>query len=128
MIQTEEMLFATALNGGDDDDRVWAAVVELQKRGTPTVFARAVQSLSAQSELERTRGADVLAQLGVGGTWVERRDGPPPFRTPSVDALLTLLRGETSPRVLNSAGVALGHLKDPRAVEALIPFSRSTTR
>ncbi len=118
--QSVSELIATALVGDEDDERAWSAVWELRRRGTDEVFEAASALLGSVIPKERWRGADILAQLGV-----TTPGGPRPsvaLRTRCADQLLRLLEVEADPGVLNSIGVALGHLDDPRAPEALIPL------
>jgi HEAT repeat protein len=113
---TAELVAAT-LVGEDDDDGAWEAIWALQERGDTSVFEAATALLGSASEKERGRGVDLLAQLGT--------PNPSPALSAScADAIVGALAVETSPSVLHSMGVALGHLRDARAVAALIPFTR----
>ncbi|WP_342379512.1 HEAT repeat domain-containing protein [Myxococcus stipitatus] len=106
-----EALIQVALSGDEDDERAWEAIWTLRRRATREVMDAAIQLLGDSSAKARGRGADVLGQLGAGR---------PVFSAERGDALLELLRRESEPRVLLSAGVALGHLVEPRALSALI--------
>ncbi len=108
-------LLAVALTGDEDDDRAWDAVWKLRERGDASVFEAASALLRSPSEKERGRGVDVLAQLGTPRPTVE-------LRAQCADALLAVVEHERSPRVLHALGVALGHLRDARAVDALVPL------
>lgn len=108
-------LVAAALAGDEDDQKAWDAILALQQRGDMPVFEAAMNLLGSMSEKERGRGVDILAQLGTPKPTAE-------LRAKCSDAILAVLAGEQSPSVLHSMGVALGHLRDRRAVAALIPF------
>lgn len=112
--RTTEELVAGALQGGQDDEQAWEAIRELQRRGTRDILDAAQELLRSPLAKERGRGADILAQLGT------------PVRTfpaECVDALVSALRREADPGVLNSIAVALGHLDDERAVSVLVPLA-----
>ena len=108
-------LIAAALAGDEDDQGSWDAIRVLQVRGEAPVFDAATDLLNSPSENRRSRGVDILAQLGTPEPSAE-------LRARCAGAILGLLVGEKSPEVLHSIGVALSHLKDPRAVSALLPF------
>ncbi|MCP3063691.1 HEAT repeat domain-containing protein [Myxococcus sp. K38C18041901] len=110
-----ESLLQVTLEGGEDDERAWEAIRALQARGTRDVLDAALQLLGASSAKARRRGADILGQLGAGTA---------AFRTERGDALVDLLGREREPAVLLSAGVALSHLVEPRALAALIAQAR----
>ncbi|QSQ17900.1 HEAT repeat domain-containing protein [Myxococcus landrumensis] len=107
---TEELI-QMALEGDEDDERAWDAIRTLHRRGTREVLDAALQLLGASSAKERGRGADILGQLGTGSRV---------FRAERGEALMDLLRREREPRVLLSAGVALGQMVEPRALAELI--------
>jgi HEAT repeat protein len=127
------------------EDARWEIVNRLHWRGTREVFEAAREMCTSPHAFERTLGADVLAQLGLGKR---------PFRAETVPILLRLL-DDQHPQVIYSAAIALGHnrdtsivgplsglvhhpskdvrfgvvfgllsLEDPRAVEALIALSK----
>ncbi|QGM45474.1 HEAT repeat domain-containing protein [Methylocystis heyeri] len=93
-------------SGDDEDDEAWAAVRELRLLGSREVFDIAVQWLHDKDPLRRQRGADVLAQMGVGR---ERRSA---FPIEARDALVVLLARETEAEPIASAIFALGHIGD----------------
>jgi HEAT repeat protein len=95
----------------EDEDAYWRLIRVLHHRPTKEVFEAARGLCDGESPQERSLGADILAQLGVS----ER-----PFVAESVDILLDLLSREEDTDVLNSVAVALGHLRDPRAIEPLV--------
>lgn len=106
-------LIAVALTG--DDDPAWNAIRALQERGDTEVFEASSSLLRSASARERGRGVDILAQLGTPKPSDE-------LRRRCADLILETLKQEQSVDVLHSIGVALGHLQDPRAVEALVPL------
>lgn len=108
--RTTEKLLHAAL-GSEGEDGYWTAVTILWFRGTQEVFEAARELLASDQAENRALGADVLSQLGTPSM---------PFVHESVTGLLDLLSKEKHPVVLHSIGVALGHLKDPRAIEPLI--------
>jgi HEAT repeat protein len=116
MKSSEIDLFLKTLEGDYDDEAPWAAVNELQRRGARDVFDFAARWLRSSDLLKRARGADVLAQLGVG----EGRTHAFPKET--VALLLALLREEKEIRPLASAVVALGHLHDLRTLPTILSF------
>jgi hypothetical protein len=59
-----ETLFVKTLIGDYEDDAPWQAVSELRRIGSRDVFTRAVEWCKSSDPLVRTRGIDVLAQLG----------------------------------------------------------------
>ncbi|AKF85336.1 hypothetical protein MFUL124B02_11380 [Myxococcus fulvus 124B02] len=109
-----EELIQVALEGDEDDERAWEAIRVLHARGTRDVLDAALRLLGASSAKARGRGADILGQLGAGN---------PVFRTERGDALVDLLRRERAPEVLLSAGVALSHLVEPRALAELVALA-----
>lgn len=109
-------LISVALTGDEDDDHAWGAIRELQERGDDAVFESAKRLTQSSSEKERGLGVNVLAQWGTPKRSEEQR-------VKCADVVLELLRTEEAPRVLHAIGFALGHLRDSRAVDALIPFA-----
>jgi HEAT repeat protein len=91
------------------------ALGELHRRGTQEVFDAAMELLSS-TPMHRTCGAQILSQLGSPNPRAE-------MRTACADAVLALIAREEHPLVLEAAGIALSHLKDPRAVAALLPLA-----
>ncbi|HYI01789.1 HEAT repeat domain-containing protein [Hyalangium sp.] len=107
---TEELIQA-ALRGDLEDEPAWEAVRALQGRPTLEVLDAARRLCLSSEPRERSRGADILAQLGAAQhLFVEER----------LTSLLELLATEQVPSVLHSATVALGHVGDVRAVPALV--------
>ncbi|MBJ6761929.1 HEAT repeat domain-containing protein [Myxococcaceae bacterium JPH2] len=110
---TEELIQA-ALAGDEDDEGAWEAIWTLRRRGTRTELDAALQLLGSPSARARGCGVDILAQLGAA---------QPTFSAERGDALLDLLRREQEPAVLCSIGVALGHLREPRALSVLLDLA-----
>lgn len=99
-----------------DEDHAWTAVVALHHRGSSEVLAAARQLCQpTQSAHARRVGADILGQLGVP----ERS-----FPDECLEILLEAWAREPEEVVLHAIAVALGHLKDPRAIA---PLARGAT-
>ena len=108
-------LIESALEGEEDDERAWEAIRALHHLGDASVFEAASALVGSQSAKERGRGVDILGQFG----------GPlasEAVRARCATVVLAALATEQSPEVLHAIGVALGHLRDARAVEALTPL------
>jgi HEAT repeat protein len=105
---------ALALDSDDeqDDDRYWAIVAALQRRGDRETFEAARELCLAESDDERCLGAAVLAQLGT--------DEGRPYLEESLPLLLGLCDGGESEDVLAVAVRALGWLEDPRGAAAVL--------
>jgi len=85
--------------------------MELHLRGGRDVFEHICKLCASLETRERRVGADVLGQLGT------------PNHTFPEEALAVLpgmLEREQEPEVLHSVAVALGHRRDPRAIEPLV--------
>ena len=110
-----DALFERTLAGDYDDDEPWDAVRTLQAHGTREVFERAAEWCESSDALKRTRGADVLAQLG------KTADHPDPvFADESFAILSKLVSNEQAPRPLSSAIAALGHIGNPAVVPLIV--------
>jgi HEAT repeat protein len=105
-----EALFTIALTE-DDEDVAWPAISELQRRGTPEIYARARQLCGGPLVRQRRVGTDILGQIA-------RPEAT--YHEESVQFLLAMLEVEQHPEVLRSIGVALGHRSDARAILPLI--------
>ena len=103
----EDLLYAALT---EDEDQAWDAIMILQVRSSLDIFEAARQLCASQDARERRVGADILGQLGL----LEQA-----FHEESVELLLGMLEQEQDPDVLDSVAVALGHRKDPRAIEPL---------
>jgi HEAT repeat protein len=108
-------LIESALTGVEDDEAAWAAIRALQHLGDASVFEAASALARSTSEKERGRGVDILGQLGSPRPSTE-------LRTSCATVVLAVLATEKSTAVLHSIGVALGHLRDARAIDALLPL------
>lgn len=107
-------LFARTLAGAYDDDPPWAAIQTLRAIGSRAVFDIAAQWLTAPEALKRARGAEVLAQLGVGA------DRPHAFPEEAGALLAARADAETDPRARASAIIGLGHIARPQALPAIL--------
>lgn len=107
-------LFAETLAGDYDDDAPWTAIQALREIGSRAVFDIAAQWLTAPEALKRARGAEVLAQLGVGA------DRPHAFPEEAGDLLAARADAETDPRVRASAAIGLGHIARPETLPAIL--------
>ncbi len=96
-----------------DEHAAWEPVTILHFRGTREVLEEAQKLCSSQDSRERCLGANILGQLGVP----ERA-----FPEECFHVLEEMLGRESDPGVLSSIGVAFCHLRDPRAIDHLIPF------
>ena len=110
-------LFERTLSGDYDDDAPWDAVNTLRIHGAKQVFDIAAQWCESSDPCKRTRGADVLAQLGVS------KSRPHAFPKESCDTLLRLLLNEVETRPIASAIFALGHIRDPRSLTTILRFA-----
>ncbi|MBW4504459.1 MAG: HEAT repeat domain-containing protein [Scytonema hyalinum WJT4-NPBG1] len=102
----------------DNEDTAWDAVMTLQFRGDSQVLEVASMLCESQNPQERQLGADILGQLGI------------PYRTfpdESLTILLRLLEREEDTSVLQSIGIALGHLHDAKAIPALVKLKNYTS-
>jgi HEAT repeat protein len=92
----------------------WRAITVLQRLADMDTFKAARRLCASAVAEERVLGADILGEIG--------RDRPFADRTLAV--LRFLAASETEPRVLYSVLIALGLLRDPRALQAVIELSR----
>lgn len=109
-------LIQVALTGDEDDNAAWEAIAELHRRGGEEVFTAACELLRSESAKRRGRGADILAQLG-------KTADDFPLRERCATAVLGALPRETESTALTAMSVALGHFRDSRAVDALLPLA-----
>jgi HEAT repeat protein len=122
-----ETLFARAMIGLDEEESApasdnptgWHAIVCLHRLASREVLATSLAACADSLPLGRRIGAAVLGQLGHTGIGFE-----PVFTEERYQGLASLLAteitGAADPDVLNDACVALGHLRDPRAIPALL--------
>lgn len=94
-----------------DEDQAWNAVVALHFRGSKEVLEAArILCQRDQSLRSRRAGADILGQLGV-----PQRS----FPTECLEILLQAWSQAQEEDVLHAIAVAMGHLKDARAIAPL---------
>ena len=110
-------LFARTLEGNYEDEKPWEAVRELHRLGSREVFERAAEWCKSSDPQKRSRGADVLAQLGKTA---ENPDVQ--FADEAFAMLSTLLLNDTAPQPMASAIAALGHLGNAGAVPIVAGF------
>lgn len=109
-----EVLLHVALTAADEEV-VWRAIAALHLRGGRDVFEHACKLCASLEAHERRVGTDILGQLGTPNHTL-------PEETLAV--LLGMLEREQEPDVLNSIAVALGHRRDPRAIEPLVRLKK----
>ena len=105
-------LMLETLQGDYDSDLPWIAVRKLQQLGTQEVFDSAAEFCRASDPLRRSRGADILGQIGST------------FYVARFAILSNMLSHEQETRPLASAIYALGHLRNPAGIELLREFAR----
>jgi len=119
-------LFDRAMIGLDDEVEIsednplgWSAIAALHRSGGRDVLDAALVACADPDSLRRRVGASVLGQLGHVAVGFQ-----PVFEEERYQGLATLLAAERegpgSPAVLADVCVALGHLRDPRAIPALV--------
>src|SRR5579871_1703888 len=113
-MQIEE-LFAETLKGEYDDEAPWHAVHALHHIGSREVLEIASAWCRSEEPLKRSRGADVLAQLGRTSSHLENN-----FPEESFTAVSALAESEKRLQPLSAAIQALGHIGDPRAIPLLV--------
>ncbi|ATB31048.1 HEAT repeat domain-containing protein [Melittangium boletus] len=109
--RSTEALIALSLQGEEDDDEAWDAIRVLHDRGTREVLDAAARLMGSSDTKARSRGADILGQLGMD------EDA---FHEERLRLLVALVRQEREPCVLDSAVSALGFLDDARVVPDLV--------
>jgi HEAT repeat protein len=107
---TSELIELALTIDDDDDHAYWEAIAPLHARGGAEELAAGLRLCQSADQGERRLGVDILAQLG----WGERA-----FIDESVAALIERL-GDSDEAVVASAGIALSHCADPRAIPHLI--------
>jgi len=107
-------LLDAAVQGDDDDEAAWNAVMSLQLRATPEVLETAKKYCRSADAKARARGLDVLGQLGAG-----KLDSERPYFGDCVSMAIEALK-DTEPLVVRSAADALSHLHGNEAISALI--------
>jgi hypothetical protein len=105
-------LLQIALTASDEElDPGWMAIWELRARATREVFDAAKTFCESRVPAERSVGVAILAQLGQDTR---------PYLEETLDIFFKLIDTEQSSDVLNSVGVGLGHINDPRKVTPLL--------
>jgi HEAT repeat protein len=112
-------LFAATLIGDPDDEAPNAAISALRRMGTREVFERAIQWCKSEDSRKRSRGVQVLAQLGKT---VERPSNS--FPDESYAAVVRLVESESEIEPLSSGIHALGHLDNPEAIPLIQRFQK----
>jgi HEAT repeat protein len=122
-----ETLFARAMIGLDEGQSVsasdeptgWGAIARLHRVASREALQASLSACVDVDPLKRRIGAAVLGQLGHSGINFQ-----PVFAEERYRGLANLLSSEVEGAadrdVLNDACVALGHLRDPRAIPALL--------
>lgn len=119
-------LFDLAMIGLDDEAEIsednptgWSAIAALHRLGSGEVLDAALAACADPDPLRRRVGASVLGQLGHVAVGFQ-----PVFEEERYQGLAALLAAERggpgSPAVLADVCVALGHLRDPRAIPGLV--------
>jgi HEAT repeat protein len=98
-----------------DEDAAWKPVTVLHYRGSAEVLSHAQRLCTSTMPKERILGANILGQLGIPAR---------AFPEECFHTMAEMLRQEEDPDVLNSVGIAFGHLKDARAVPLLAPLAQ----
>jgi HEAT repeat protein len=94
-----------------EDDGRWAIVRELQRRTDRTAFDAVYELAGSADTLERMAAVDVLAQIGY---LAER-----PFHDETLPLLIDASQ-DTDADVIAAAVTALGFLRDPRTLPAIL--------
>ncbi|MEH2423547.1 MAG: hypothetical protein V7K48_22325 [Nostoc sp.] len=105
--RSTEELIELALKSENDNN----LVAILHFRGNQEVFQAASKLCNSHNPQERQLGADILGQLGIPHR---------AFLNESLTILLRLIECEQNTDVLNSIGIAFGHLHDVRTIAPLI--------
>src|ERR1041384_5492702 len=110
--RSDEVLIRLASQDDDDNTEVWDAISLLHLRGSDAIWQRAAAMTRSEQPVERRRGFDILAQLGV-----PERQRP----EETLALILDALEHEQDAAVLSSAAVAVSHRSDERAA---VPLAR----
>lgn len=94
---------------GSEDE--WEAVRLLHRCGGRAIFDRALHWCRCGGPLQRARGADIVAQIGV-----DAAHSPNEFPEDSFAEMARMAGSEENPLPLASAISALGHIGNPAAV------------
>ncbi len=99
------------------DDAAWNAGKKLHRLGTQEVLYEAMRLTQSEDPYRRARGADILGQLGVQAGVASAL-----FVSERLRSLLALLQDESDPLVLDAVIIALGHLRQPEGILAILPY------
>jgi HEAT repeat protein len=106
-------LALTAPEENENGDDRWDFISLLRNRGTREVLDRSIALTKSSHSEERAIGIQILGQLGTPDRT---------FPDECLTTLIGLLEDELDPSLLQSIGIALGHLNDPRAIEPQLKF------
>lgn len=116
-LRSTEELIQLALSAPEEDDDFrqerWYFIDLLQCRGSREIFDRALMLTQSSNPEERRLGINILGQLNVAGRTIPDN---------GVTTLVNLLDHEFDPLILQDICIALGHLNDPRSIEAQLRF------
>jgi HEAT repeat protein len=108
-------LFSAATDWSRDDGfGDWTAVEALQRIGSADVCDRALALTRSYDPRVRARGVDILAQLGVPDRT---------FPEECVAAAVRLANHDSDPHVVCAAALALGHLRQTKAMPTLVQLA-----
>jgi HEAT repeat protein len=110
-------LFAKTLFGDYEDDAPWHAVHELRRIGSREVFDKAAEWCRSREALVRTRGLDVVAQIGRTPEHPSNS-----FPEESFSVVSKVLEDEKEVQPLDSAIAALGHLNNSSGIPLIIQY------
>lgn len=112
---TEELIHLVLTKDADaDNDDYWHPVWALQHR-----MSQILERVKELGDCNEEKARDIAATL-LGQNGVENKVAV----SECVGFLLGMLCREASPTVLTSIAFALGHLNDPRSIEALLPLKK----
>lgn len=115
--QAIDELFARTVAGDYGDESAWEAIHTLRRLGTREVFDKAASWCASPDPLLRSRGIDVLAQLGNTAEHPTNS-----FIRESYSLISGLLLREQNDLPLSAAISALGHLENSDAVPLVASF------
>ena len=113
MDPTIEELFQKTLQGDYDDDEPWAAVSAVRKIATQEVFDRSAEWCLSSDPLKRSRGYDILGQIGNFNEALLAR---------AFEVLAAAIVSEEDVRALNSVIHAIGHTYVDGGGKFILPY------